>query len=76
MSVPQLTAPVERPALFNDTDLRRELGISERTFYRLKKRGQFKVFEVARPIGQRRYSRVLVDRYLAGESPAVLGGRR
>lgn len=70
-----MSAEDPRP-LLNDTELRKALGISERTFYRLKKRGAFRMFEVARPMGQRRYAATLVDRFTAGESATILGGRR
>lgn len=39
----------------------------------LQQRQAFKHLEIARPVGVRRYSRVLVDRYLAGQSTARIG---
>ncbi len=62
--------------LLNDTELRQRLGVSEAKFYALKKAGQLRMFEVARPFGQRRYSRTKVEQYANGDSMAVLGGRR
>lgn len=64
------------PALLNGGELQAVLGVSARTFYRLKKQGRMKMFEVARPLGQRRYSSVLVRRYLNGESMSQFGSRR
>lgn len=43
------------------------LGISERTFFRLKRRGKLPFLEVLRVGGSVRYRADLVDRFLAGE---------
>lgn len=62
--------------LLNDTELRQALGIGVTKFYELKKAGKFRIFEVSRPLGQRRYARAKVEQFAAGEAMAVLGGRR
>ena len=66
----------EWPELLNASELQQRLCISEAKFRQVKRDGHLRMFEVSRPLGQRRYSRVLVERYLAGESASVLGGRR
>ena len=62
--------------LLTATELMARLGLKKSAFYRREQAGQFKHLEVTRPIGARRYSTVLVDRFLAGESTVQLGGRR
>lgn len=66
------------PALLTDADMRRVFGISERSFLRWKRMGRFAEFEVSAQAGVRRYSGLLVERYLRGERPshAVTFGRR
>lgn len=54
-------------------DLMRRLGMSQAPFYAHQKAGEFRFLEVSRPIGRFRYSRVLVDRFLAGESVVAFG---
>lgn len=64
------------PALMNDTELRQVLSMSTAKFYELKKAGKFKMFEVSRPFGQRRYSGARVQAYLDGEPMARYGHGR
>ena len=64
---------VEREVL-NTKELLERLGISYRTFYRHRR--QLQHLEVKRPIGQRRYSRVLVEQFVAGESTVQFGRSR
>lgn len=54
-------------------ELLQRLGMGYRAFYRHQKAGEFKRFELKNPIGRWRYSRVLVDKFLAGESVANFG---
>lgn len=61
--------------LLNNRELAQRLAMSEPTFYRRKKRGDFKCFEVKRPLGTFRYSAALVDAFLAG-LPVSQFGRR
>lgn len=65
-----------QPDLLNGTELAQKLGYSETQFLKFKREGKFRMFEVKRPLGQRRYSRALVEQYLAGESTVAIGGRR
>lgn len=57
------------------------LGISVSHFHKLKVQGAMKKFEMARPLGLLgkrsvyRYSRVLIEAFLAGESPSRIGRR-
>ena len=69
------TAQASTPELLNATEFRQRLGLGSTRFYELRALGKFKAFEVCRPIGNRRYARVLVDQYVAGESVAKLGRR-
>ena len=64
------------PDLLNAKQVREKLGYSESQFFELKRRGVFRMLEVTRPIGQRRYSRVRVDQFCAGESIAAFGKGR
>lgn len=62
--------------LLNATELMDVLGISHATFYRKKKEYE-RLFQVKQPVGHRRFSRYIVERYLRMESPARFGkGRR
>lgn len=61
--------------LMNGCQLAQRLGISKATYTRRKRLGQFKPFEVKRPLGRYRYSAMLVDAYLAGH-PVSSYGRR
>lgn len=61
------------PELLSPRDLIQRFGLSEQSFYSYQRRGAFKHLEVSRPIGVRRYSKVLVDRYLAGQSTVRFG---
>jgi predicted DNA-binding transcriptional regulator AlpA len=70
-----MTAPVT-PALMNASELMGVLGLKKSHFYRLRKLGKFRPFEVKMPIGSRRYSRQLVDRHVAGEFVFRIGERR
>lgn len=63
-------------SLLNNRELMQALGISERTFYRMEKDGKFRRFLTAMPLGQKKYAKALVDRYLAGESLSQFGSRR
>lgn len=54
-------------------DLRSRLGMSERAFYEHQKAGDFERFELKNPIGRWRYSTVLVDKFLSGESVVKFG---
>jgi hypothetical protein len=61
--------------------MQRYLGISEATFYRLLKLGKFDRFELLPRLGPRRFSGVLVARYLACEAnasrfTALAGGKK
>lgn len=60
-------------SLLNGKGLARKLEISDSTYQRRRRLGEFKRFEVAHPIGDRRYSVVLVDRFLAGQSLVGIG---
>lgn len=63
------------PELLNATELAARLGLGHSRFHQLRKRGAFKHLETLRPLGVRKYSRVLVDHYLAGRSTTQLGRR-
>lgn len=63
-------------APLNGKELARALGISETTYHQRRRLGLYRALEVSRPVGQRRYSRALVERYLAGESIAAFGSGR
>lgn len=52
------------------------LGIKTSTWAKRKQLGWTKQFEVFRPMGQRRYARALIERYLAGEADIRFGRRR
>jgi hypothetical protein len=63
-------APLSRvgdklPNAMSPGDLMRALNLGERTFYNLQAAGKFTRFELPRPIGRKRYSGRLVERYLA-----------
>lgn len=60
----------------NDTELRQVLSMGQAKFYELKRQGRLQMFEVSRPLGQRRYSGARVQAYLAGEPMARLGPGR
>lgn len=64
-----------KPALMNAKEVAALLGISHGTWATWKKRGVFKRLEVKQPIGQRRYSRALVDRYISGDAISSYGRR-
>jgi hypothetical protein len=64
------------PELQSARDLMKRFGVSSSTFYELEKRGHFRHLEVKRPVGVRRYSRRLVDLFLAGESTVAFGRHR
>lgn len=59
----------------NGIELARALGISEASYHVRRKRGEFRHLELTRPVGQRRYSRSLVEQFLAGQSTVRLGRR-
>ena len=68
-----LTEPVE-PAKVGDVlpkalgaaELCEAFGISYTTFYRLQQAGEFKPFELSRPIGRKRWSGEKVQAFLNG----------
>lgn len=62
--------------LLNARETARLLGVSERTFHRLARLGHWRMCEVARPLGQRRYSRALVEQYGRGQTMNAFGRRR
>lgn len=62
--------------LLNAKELAARLGVSGNKFHDLRRRGLLRMFEVSRPLGRRKYARVLVERYLAGESMSTFGERR
>jgi hypothetical protein len=53
--------------LLNAAEMARLWDITVSQFYKLAKTGAFDVFKVTPSIGPRRYSKRLVERYLAGE---------
>lgn len=61
--------------LLNVNELAAALGHSRWWVSRMKRQhpNWIKQFEVSRPMGQRRYSRVLVERFNAGASVAAIG---
>jgi len=63
------------PALCGIADLLRAFRISRSQFYVLARRGQFARFEVAHPIGSKRWSGALITAHLNGERPRF-GQRR
>lgn len=65
----------ETPELLNAKELAARLGYGHSRFHQLRKQGVFRHLETLRPVGTRRYSKVLVDHYLAGRSTAQLGRR-
>lgn len=64
------------PEVIPAAEVMRRIGLKKSRFYALEKQGKFRMLEVSRPIGTRRYARVLVDRYVAGESVSQYGKRR
>lgn len=56
--------------------LREKLGMPESTFFKYKKLGDFRKFEVKQPIGTRRYSLAKVEMFLAGESTVSFAQHR
>ena len=54
------------PKALTVTDLCRAFGFSRQTFYRRAALGEFRPFELARPIGRRRYSGEKVQAFLNG----------
>lgn len=60
------------PDLLNAREVMARLGLKRSAFYRVEAAGKLKHLLVTRPLGARRYSRVLVDRFLAGESTVQL----
>jgi hypothetical protein len=65
-----------QPELLNATELRARLGLGATRFNELRRAGKWDHLRVKGPVGYRVYSRLLVDRYLAGESTVQLGSRR
>lgn len=70
---PTSAVPTGRPDLLTPGDLRVILGLKHSVFHQHQKRGAFKHLEVKRPIGLRRYSRALVEQFVAGESTVPIG---
>lgn len=62
--------------LLTDQELMARVGLKKSRFYELKAQKAWKFLETARPVCGRRYAKVLVDRYLAGESVSQFGQRR
>ena len=58
--------------LLNAKELAAALGISESGFH-AKRKTLAPLFEVKRPVGHRRYSQALVERYKRAESMALIG---
>lgn len=61
------------PDLLKASEVARRFGISANYFYRLEKAGQFRHLLTQRPVGLRRYSRKLVERFTDGESTVRFG---
>lgn len=64
---------VPYPAVMTPRELMRVLGYGDSQFFVLQKRGAFRMFEVSRPIGLKRYSGELVRRFKDGESVTRFG---
>ncbi len=63
----------QKARALDDRELMAELGISSATFYREKKAGTFNRFRLPFSVGNKRWSRALVDRFLDGESVTAFG---
>jgi hypothetical protein len=61
--------------LLNAKEVCDRLGIKHSTWAERKKRGFHKLFEVARPMGQKRYSRERVDQYVSAAPMSTFGRR-
>ena len=59
--------------LWNAKMLIARLSISRATYNRWKDKGRLRRFEVAQPIGQRRYSSAKVEEFLKGKSIVRIG---
>lgn len=59
------------PKAMSPSDMMRAFGLSAATFYRRQAAGEFRPFELARPIGRKRYSGEKVQTFLNGRG----GGR-
>lgn len=62
-------------ALLNAKEVCALLGIKHSTWANRKKLGWHKQFQTTRPIGQRQYARVLVERFINGEMTNQFGRR-
>jgi hypothetical protein len=60
------------PDLLNARELMARVGLKASRFYALERQGFWKFLETKRPLGHRRFARVLVEKYLAGESAVQL----
>lgn len=54
------------PRAMSPGDLMRALNMSQTTFYKYQREGKLKRFQLARAIGEKRYSGRLVEAYLDG----------
>lgn len=66
----------DTPAVMNASEVMALLGIKPTAWRARKLSGWTKQFEVSRPVGQRRYARVLVERHINGEPTNQYGRRR
>ncbi len=67
---------MSEPDLLTATELMARVGLKRSQFHLYRRRGLYRHLEVARPVGQRKYSRVLVEKFLAGEPVTRLMQRR
>jgi predicted DNA-binding transcriptional regulator AlpA len=67
--------PVDKPlpSVLTATELMQVLGLRKSAFYRHEAAGRFRCLQVPRPIGVKRYSGYLVERYRSGEPLARIG---
>jgi hypothetical protein len=63
---------VSRP-LLNQTELATVLGVTRDWINRHRTSPQVTQFETRQPMGQRKYARALVEKFLAGESVVRFG---
>jgi hypothetical protein len=56
------------PKALNVAQMCTAFGVSYATFYRKEKLGEFRTFELARPIGDKRWSGDRVQRFLNGDA--------
>jgi hypothetical protein len=63
----------DEPDLLTPGELRERIGLKWTQFCHYQKLGKYDHLKVTRPIGKRKYSRELVDKFMAGESTVKLG---